>query len=95
MQTTESTARRCPKCNNFGEQISQILAGNGNKLKTMKCTTVLCLWHDTTWAYELQDDGKVPEHDYTTKLYPTRDQMPKRPPEEILKQRMDRLKDDA
>ncbi len=85
MKTTETTARKCPICGNTGDQVGENLAADGEtKVKTMKCTTVLCRWHDTNWIYQVDEDGSVPEHDYETKVYPTRDQMPTRPSDQQL-----------
>lgn len=85
MDTTETTARKCPKCGNTGDEInSQLGADNKTVVKTMKCTTVLCRWHDTNWIYSMDEHGKVAEYDYETKMYPTRDQMPPRPSDQQL-----------
>ena len=81
MDTTETTARKCPKCGNLGEQVGQNMGGDRKTaVKTMQCTTVLCPWFETNWIYSLDEHGKVKEYDYETKLYPTREEMPPPPP---------------
>lgn len=85
MDTTETTARKCPKCGNIGEQVGQNVGGDGRSvIKTMQCKTVLCRWFETNWIYSLDSDGKVKEYDYETKLYPTREEMPPKPSQDQL-----------
>lgn len=81
MDTTETVARKCPKCNRQGEQVGMNRGADGKtRVITMRCTTKLCRWGGTNWIYSLDESGKVPEHDYETKVFPTRDQMPAPPP---------------
>lgn len=74
-ETTLDSAKKCPKCNNYGDQVHQ---GPTTDPKItgyiFKCMHKLCLWYDTTWVVTADEDGKVPMMDigHTKKIWPGR-----------------------
>jgi len=75
METTLAKAKKCPKCNNLGEQVTQGPTTDPRYTGYIfKCTHKLCLWYDTTWAVTADDEDKVPMMDigHTKKIFPAR-----------------------
>lgn len=62
--TTFDIAKKCPRCGNYGAIVGERpRGGDGSKLYTLLCETVLCTWYNTTWVVEVNAEGKVPTRD--------------------------------
>jgi hypothetical protein len=75
--TTFDVAKKCPKCNNYGEIVKEnpgSVSHPDSKVYTIRCETKLCRWYNTTWIVEVDKDGKVPVRDigHTQKRFPER-----------------------
>lgn len=70
---TFETARKCPKCDNPGEDRGTIPAPiRGAKLHQIYCVTKLCPWYDTVYYVQVNQDGSIPapkDHTGQPKLY--------------------------
>lgn len=58
-------AKRCPKCQQPGDKVSEHSAGPefkpGTKAHIIMCRNELCRWYDTTWVVQVRPDGTVPD----------------------------------
>lgn len=65
MATTFEEAKKCPKCNQPGEdkftKPSIDRRGQRVELHFIFCRTVLCPWNDTNWVVQVNSDGSIPE----------------------------------
>lgn len=60
---TFEEAKRCPRCDKPGEDVSVRPAPNlprGTKIHTIFCRTPFCRWQDTCWFVQENPDGTVP-----------------------------------
>lgn len=74
MISTFEEAKRCPRCNQPGEDRKQIPAPGipGAKVHTIYCVSQLCPWYDTPWLVQVNSDGSIPQpqdHTRTPKVY--------------------------
>jgi hypothetical protein len=67
VQTTFEEAKRCPKCNQPGDDRKQLVLLNrdfkGGKAPVVHhiyCVTELCPWYDTPWLVQVNGDGTIP-----------------------------------
>jgi hypothetical protein len=60
--TTFETAKRCPKCEQPGEDV-QTMRGSrpGVLVHTIFCRNQVCIWLNTSWLVQVNEDGSVPE----------------------------------
>lgn len=61
-ESSEETARRCPKCKMPGEPVSVVPVPSkpGDKVHTMMCRNDRCTWFNTGWIYQVKADGTIP-----------------------------------
>ncbi len=62
MAVTFDQAKRCPKCDNPGEQ-DVVRNGPDYKLYTFICRNEACAWFGTGWVVQRMDDGTIPERE--------------------------------
>lgn len=60
-ETTYEEAKRCPKCEQPGQEIGTKPMRGGGHIKTIICHNSRCNWHDTTWIVQVNADGSIPE----------------------------------
>ncbi len=62
VQSTYEEARRCPKCQQPGEDRHQELAhdGKGSTIHHIYCVNNRCRWYNTPWLVQVNKDGSVP-----------------------------------
>jgi hypothetical protein len=97
VEVTFEDAKRCPKCDNPGEDIeTKSLGGKLGNMHVIRCIRELCPWYMTTWIIQVLPDGTIP-------VRPSRELEPRRPktfPEipgmttERAQAEMKRIKDD-
>lgn len=75
-QTTFEEAKRCPQCNQPGEDRKTIAAPpdlpRGTTVHFIYCGTKLCPWYNTPWLVQLNPDNTVPpktDHTHSKKVY--------------------------
>lgn len=68
--TTFEEARRCPKCESPGADISQRRGPLGSKLHVIECRNGRCKWNNTTWVVQVHADGTIQEETEHDKIYP-------------------------
>jgi hypothetical protein len=72
---TFEEAKRCPKCNQPGEDRATRPAPGlvrGTTLHVIYCVTKLCPWFETSWFVQVNPDGSVPapkNHSGEPKIY--------------------------
>jgi len=59
--TSYEEAKRCPKCQNPGREVSSRRRRDGSELKTIACGNARCSWFDTTYVVQINADGTIPE----------------------------------
>lgn len=63
--TTYEEARRCPKCEEPGEESGRrslhSASLRGAELHIFACKNSRCQWFDTTWTVQRNPDGTIPE----------------------------------
>lgn len=74
VESTFEEAKRCPKCNQPGDDRSQIKSTGvrGATVHQIYCMTKLCPWYDTPWLVQVNADGTIPQptdHTNSSKVY--------------------------
>ncbi len=62
--TTFEEAKRCPKCDNPGEDMGvKKINKDGRRVQihTIMCKTTLCRWYNTSYLVQVNEDGSIPE----------------------------------
>jgi len=59
--TTYEEARRCPRCENPGLEVSSVRRREGGKLTTFECRNPPCRWYNTPYVVQINADGSIPE----------------------------------
>ncbi len=63
-ETTLKTAKKCPKCGNTGEIITQGPTSDPELTGIVfQCDYRLCIWYGTRWVVTVDKDNKVPTRD--------------------------------
>ena len=63
-ETTLATAKKCPKCNQVGEQVGEAPTSDPKYTGyVFTCLYKLCVWFETNWIVTVDEDGKVPVRD--------------------------------
>lgn len=57
---TFEEAKRCPRCDNPGEQKTVRPAADRSKLYIFTCQNGACVWFETDWVVQRLEDGTVP-----------------------------------
>ena len=64
-ETTWEEASRCPKCNQPGEDVKETKTRNGRGkdvvVHTVFCRNPICIWLDTSWLVQINEDGSIPK----------------------------------
>lgn len=60
MEPTFEEAKRCPRCQNPGQQTNSRRQPDGSTLHTFTCRNSRCRWYDTTYVVQVNSDGTVP-----------------------------------
>lgn len=83
MNTTVEEAKKCPKCGQYGQQMSSTPVSTGpnsdirpgTKALIMTCVNQACRWFSTQWPIQVNPDGTVPvasaSYHKANKQYPT------------------------
>jgi endogenous inhibitor of DNA gyrase (YacG/DUF329 family) len=65
MTTTLEEAKQCPKCGKTGkvtkDSAHRDSRGRPCRLLTVECVTELCIWYDTQYFIQVNEDGSIPE----------------------------------
>ncbi len=93
MATVEfEEARRCPRCDNPGEQKSVRPAADRSKLYIFTCQNGACVWFETDWVVQKLEDGTVPVREASRqKTFP---QVPGMTQEKAQRQLEETIKDE-
>lgn len=68
--TTFEEARRCPKCENPGADVSKRRGPLGSTIHVIECKSSRCKWFNTTWLIQVHQDGTIQEATEHEKFYP-------------------------
>lgn len=60
-ETTFEEAKRCPKCNEPGQEAGSRSQRGGGEIKTIYCRNPRCAWNDTSWIVQVNADGSIPD----------------------------------
>lgn len=92
-ETTLEQAKRCPRCEQPGEQVRSTRAPGrigllGARVLTIECRNERCKWFDSSWLVQINPDGSIPEPNTS----PNRDKaFPSLPPVPDEQRVIDRL----
>jgi hypothetical protein len=60
--TTFNDAKRCPKCDMPGDDVSsQPAKRRGTVVHVIFCRNDGCNWYNTSWLVQVNEDGTIPE----------------------------------
>lgn len=62
---TFEEAKRCPKCDELGEDTGSRRGSKGSRIHTVFCRNSACRWYNTSWVVQRMPDGTVPEREYS------------------------------
>jgi hypothetical protein len=74
-EATYEDRKRCPKCEQPGEETKSLPVRGlpkGTTVKTIYCRNKFCKWCDTCWMVQVNPDGSVPpptDHTKSKKQY--------------------------
>lgn len=65
MDTTFEEAKRCPKCEQPGQETGRISVKDtsvlpGTKVATIRCDNSRCKWQGESWIVQVNPDGTIP-----------------------------------
>lgn len=63
MSVTFEDAKRCPRCDNPGEDTRQMPGQDGSTVHIITCRNERCSWFDTNWMIQVKEDGTIPIRD--------------------------------
>lgn len=88
--TTVEDAKRCPRCDQPGDQTVTTAGPKGSKLYTFVCNNRLCRWYSTGWIVQVNADGSIPERKGGEKEFTTPKDFDERSKkvEEMLRQQL-------
>lgn len=83
-ESTEPTfeiAKRCPRCEQPGQEVETRRQRDGSKLHTFMCRNARCRWNNTTYVVQVNSDGSIPPpNTHRPKTFPA---LPNRDQEKI------------
>jgi hypothetical protein len=61
--TTYEEAKRCPKCEEPGQEVSNKPGPRGSRMHTFRCPNQRCKWYSTDYIVQVNADGTIPDPD--------------------------------
>lgn len=62
-EVTFEEAKRCPRCDQPGEEVQTKHLGRKGKAHVIHCKNEKCRWFNTGWVVQTDPDGNIPQRE--------------------------------